>query len=168
MTKQRLQALGGVLLFVWAEMFLRSFFPSLTPSLTVIGVVFYALYEGPAFGAILGAWAGFFSDLLIAGPMGQEMLILGSVGFVAALSSGFFFRESALTSGVLPPLMMLWAFFWRIAFLKPGESIWSRFVDLWQLADFFQIVVNLAASILIFNLLSHRPRRRDRAYSYHV
>lgn len=168
MTKERLLAVLGVWTFVWFEMAWRSLVPGGAPLLTVIGVVFYALYEGPRFGLVLGILAGFMADVLTVGTMGQEMLILGSVGFFSALCSGLFFRESALTSFVLPPLMMLWSAYWRITSLKPEDSWVAHLWDLWQLGDLFHIILNLAASLLVFKFLVRTPRRRRRAYSYHI
>jgi len=79
-------------------------FPSKSPSFVLISVIFYALYEGPLFGLILGGTAGFFLDLLGVGPLGLEMSLGAFIGAAAGFTASKFFRESAVSKIFLPVL----------------------------------------------------------------
>lgn len=60
-------------------------FPLGPPDIVVIGVVCFALADGPAVGAGCGFVAGLFCDAMAIHPMGRLALILCLIGYAAGL-----------------------------------------------------------------------------------
>jgi len=72
------------------------------PALVLVGVLFYALSEGPSFGALVGLWAGFLMDLFEMGRPGFWMSTLAATGYFSGVISSTVFQDSLLTQIVLP------------------------------------------------------------------
>ena len=104
MTNRRVTAFFWVFLFFLAQNALQFIFPCRLPSLLLLTVIFYALFEGPVFGLALGAFAGFFLDLLTANAMGPWVWTLGLTGVASGYSAKKLFRDSLLTQMLLPAL----------------------------------------------------------------
>ena len=79
-------------------------FPQKTPTLLLIAVLFYALSEGPLFGALLGAFAGALLEIFGQGRMGSDTVVLAAAGFIFGHSARTFFRESLLAQFFFPVL----------------------------------------------------------------
>ncbi len=74
------------------------------PILLLAGLLFYALSEGPFFGAILGAYAGLLLEIFGLGRMGAEILVFSAAGLVFGQTARTFFRESLLSQFLFPVL----------------------------------------------------------------
>ena len=129
--------------FIWVSFFFffqnsLAFLLPFAPPLLLIAVVFYALYEGPGFGAVIGCYAGLFLDVLGTGRLGPHMALYAASGALSGLAASAFFRESLLIRSALPPafhylttLVMLTLFRWgtaseRSVFIEaflPGQLI---------------------------------------------
>ena len=70
--------------------------------LVLVVVTYYALGEGPVFGAGLGLFAGFLLDLLGVGKLGLQTGEMGLLGLLSGFFSVNLFRESLLTQTLLP------------------------------------------------------------------
>lgn len=104
MSKARAWAFVWILALFLAENFLQFLVPGLRAPLMLIGVVFYALYEGPQFGLWIGLAAGLLMDLYGTAKFGPEMAIHGALGVLCGYSASKLFRESLLTQMALPAL----------------------------------------------------------------
>ena len=93
-------------------------FPRWTPPLMLIGVLYYALIEGPIFGAVIGCFAGFFLDILEAGQLGGSMAIFSGLGVLAGFSASKIFYDSFLTQLFLPVLGNYLLCFFSLLFYK--------------------------------------------------
>ena len=89
-------------------------FPQKTPTLLLIAVLFYALSEGPLFGALLGAFAGALLEVFGQGRMGCDLLIFSVTGFIFGRTAGTFFRESLLSQFFFPVLAFYFVSFSRL------------------------------------------------------
>lgn len=72
------------------------------PPFVLIGVVFYALSEGPGFGFFIGCYAGLFLEIFTVGKMGTQMMTLGAVGAASGMVSSKIFGDSLATQLFLP------------------------------------------------------------------
>ncbi len=97
MSSARVWAFIWVFIFFLIHNTLLFVFPLPVPSLVLITVIFYGLYEGPLFGLALGIAAGFLLDLFGAGRMGAEMMLYGAIGWLCGNTAKNIFRESTLT-----------------------------------------------------------------------
>src|SRR4051812_32039529 len=91
-----------------------SLFPQKTPILLLTALLFYALSEGPEFGALLGAYAGLLLEIFGQGAMGGEVVVLAATGFVFGKCAGAFFRESIFAQFLFPVLAFYFAAFLRL------------------------------------------------------
>jgi rod shape-determining protein MreD len=76
-------------------------FPLAPPDVVVMGVVCFALADGPAVGAGCGFFAGLICDAMAIHPMGRLALILCLIGYAAGL-----LRFEAIRSRMWAMLMM--------------------------------------------------------------
>ena len=83
---------------------IQSIFPRVVSPFLLIGVIYYALTEGPVFGAVSGCFAGFLLDILGLGKLGGSMTLFSLVGILAGFSSTKIFYDSVFTQMVLPVL----------------------------------------------------------------
>ena len=90
-----------VFLFLTQNMF-HYVFPGVVLPFLLAGVIFFALTEGPIFGAVLGCFAGFLLDILGAGKLGGSMALFSLVGILAGFSSTKIFYDSLFTQILLP------------------------------------------------------------------
>lgn len=72
-----------------------------SPNLVLVLVVFYAIFNGPRQGAVLGLAGGLALDLVFGFYLGRNMLSLAVTGFVVGLGHHTLFRESALIMAAL-------------------------------------------------------------------
>ena len=124
------------------------------PPLLLIGVIFYALTEGPFFGFVIGCAAGFFLDLFGIGRIGTEMVFFGTLGALSGLAAAKIFRESLLTQILLPTLSHFIATFCNLLIFK------MMLHEEWALFDLFkeallnpQLLLTAALSPFIFRFL---------------
>lgn len=66
-----------------------------SPNLILVLVVFYAIFNGPRHGAVLGLAGGLALDLVFGFYLGRNMLSLAVTGYVVGLGRHTLFRESA-------------------------------------------------------------------------
>lgn len=83
---------------------IQSIFPWVVSPFLLIGVIYYALTEGPVFGAVIGCFAGFLLDILGLGKLGESMTLFSLVGIFAGFSSTKIFYDSFFTQMILPVL----------------------------------------------------------------
>lgn len=80
----------------------QTLFQRNAPPFVWIGVVFYALSEGPPFGFFIGCYAGFLLEIFAVGKMGTQIMTLGAVGAVSGIASSKIFGDSLATQLLLP------------------------------------------------------------------
>ena len=102
LSKAHLLSFFWIFIFFLVQNGLSFIFLNQTPSLLLIGVIFYAMTQGAIFGFVIGCFGGFCLDLLGPGRMGQEIFILGFLGFLTGLASSKIFRDSLVTQVLLP------------------------------------------------------------------
>lgn len=94
--------------FIWIFLFallqntLHFIFPAEIFPFLLVGVIFYALSEGPVFGWVIGCAAGFFLDLLGVGRIGPQIFLYGLLGAVSGGSASILFRDSVWTQWLFP------------------------------------------------------------------
>jgi len=81
-------------------------FPGNTPPFLLMGVIFYALQEGPLFGMALGACAGMLLEVFTTGALGYQMAVFASCGGLSGFIASKIFRESILVQVFLPSTML--------------------------------------------------------------
>jgi cell shape-determining protein MreD len=151
-----------VALLFFAENALRTVWPG-TPSLVLIGVLFYSLSAGPLFGFLIGAFGGLFFEIYGVGSFGFSMLVLGGVGAACGAVSGTLFRESFATQLLLPACAAYTITFFHLAAMRVGGGELNAGVFL-DAFSFWNIFFTALASPLLFGLLlKTSPRRRTTA-----
>ncbi len=137
-------------------------FPQNTPSFVLIGVIFYALTEGPLFGFVIGCFAGIFLEMFGVGRVGYEMLILGVVGAASGFIASKVFRDSLLTQLALPALSAYFMVYLNLVIVKAAlhEPLGpGLLVEAFLFPNLFWTVV---LSPLIFSLLKGLMFRRKK------
>ncbi len=124
-TERRWTAFLWVLVFFLIQNAVMTLLPFRLPPLLLIVVLFYALYEGPLFGAVLGCAAGFLMDLYGVGRMGPQMMLYAACGVFAGYSASKFFRDSFVSQVVLPAFAVYFVTFCNLAAAQgaTGESL---------------------------------------------
>ena len=118
MTNRQLTGfLWMVFLFLIQETFSDVFW-RLHPPLLLIGVIFYAMTEGPIFGAVIGCFAGFLLDILGVGKLGISMAIFALIGALSGFSSAKIFYDSLFTQISLPVLGQFFVCLVNLFFVK--------------------------------------------------
>ena len=160
MTSRRLFAFFWITtLFLAQEMF-GFIFPRGVPPLTLIGVLFYALIEGPVFGAVIGCFAGFLMDILGVEKLGGSMAILSSLGVLAAFSASKIFYDSFFTQVFLPPLGNYLLCFFSLLFFKNFPQAEGFSFDLFKESFFLsQPLLTVVVSPAVFLFLKKAVRR---------
>ncbi len=102
MSTKRIRAFLWVFALFLLQNALNGMFPGKTPPLLAVGVVFFALTEGPSFGLAIGCFAGVFLELFAVGKLGTEIATMGSLGALCGFASTKLFRDSLLTQLLLP------------------------------------------------------------------
>ena len=139
----------------------HTIFPVVAAPFLVAGVIFFALTEGPAFGAVIGCFAGFFLDILGVGKLGLSMALLSSVGALTGFFSSKIFYDSLFTQIFLPVisqyLLCVMNLFLTKSFMQ-GESAGAEI-----LADAFFLSQPWSAalvSVAVFSVLKKVSRPR--------
>ena len=118
MTSRRTFSFFWVLILFLVQELFGFVFPYWTPPLMLIGVIFYALTEGPVFGAVIGCFAGFLLDILGVGKLGGSMAILSSVGALTGFSASKIFYDGFLAQLLLPVLGNYFLCFFSLLFYQ--------------------------------------------------
>ena len=93
-----------VLFFLFlVQNFFSFILPIRVPAFLLVGVIFYALFEGPWFGFFLGLLSGLLLELFGIGKMGCLILSFGFVGSLSGFLASKIFRDSWLTQ-ILSPI----------------------------------------------------------------
>ena len=82
----------------------------------LIGVMFYALTEGPVFGAVIGCFAGFLLDVLEVGKLGGSMALFSALGALTGFSASKIFYDGFLTQLLLPVIGNYFLCFFSLLF----------------------------------------------------
>lgn len=130
--------------------------PFSLPPLLLILVIFYALYEGPLFGAVLGCAAGLLMDLYGVGRMGTQIALYAVCGVLAGYSASKFFRDSFVSQVILPAFA---AYFVTLCNLAAAQNAYGEPMNAWGLlAEAFvpQTVLFTAAAAPVFFMLLKR------------
>ena len=90
----------------------------LHPPFLLIGVIFYAMTEGPIFGAVIGCFAGFLLDILGVGKLGVFMVIFALIGTLSGFSSAKIFYDSLFTQISLPFLSQFFVCLVNLYFIE--------------------------------------------------
>ena len=136
---------------------IQGIFPSFHLPLLLIGVIFYALIEGPVFGAVIGCFAGFLMDMLCVGKMGSSMTLFSLTGMLTGFSAAKIFYDSILTQILLPVLaniLVCGVNLFVSKSLPQGEG-----VDLGLMKQAFFVAQPwfvAPASLLVFSFLKNR------------
>lgn len=129
--------------------------PDLHLPLVLIAVIFYALFEGPAFGAVLGCYAGVYLDLFGFEGLGHQMLLFGVAGALSGFAASKIFRESFFSRIFLPPLIYyLLAFCHQVSwnFLNNEPVRPEILKEVWQSLD---LLATAVFSPFVFGLLKN-------------
>lgn len=97
-----MSAFAWLFLLLLLQNLLHFIFPQIPFPFLLIGLIFYALSEGPFFGLILGCYAGFFLDLFGLGRIGPQIMLFGALGMFAGWSASTLFRDSWPTQVLFP------------------------------------------------------------------
>ena len=123
MTNRRLFAFFWIAALFLTQEMSGFIFPRWAPPFVLIGVLFYALTEGPVFGAVAGCFAGFFFDILGVGKLGGSMAILSGIGAISGLSASKIFYDGFLTPLLLPAAAnYLLCFFSLLFYENPAQG----------------------------------------------
>lgn len=126
MSGKRLNAFFWVFALFLLQNALNGLFPGKTPPLLAVGVVFFALTEGPSFGLALGCFGGMFLELFAVGRLGSEIAAMGSLGLLSGFASTKLFRDSLLTQLLLPASALAAVSFARAAVTgRPASTPWD-------------------------------------------
>lgn len=138
-------------------------FPEKAPSLVLIGVLYYALFEGAAAGTVAGCWGGLLIDLFGEGRPGFFTAAFAVSGGLCGYVSSKIFEDSWLSEVVLPFLSLYGIQVAQQCVLRSqaGESVlpgaFTGAFLLWPLAT-----TALAAPWLFNRLRKLSPRQRRR------
>ena len=137
-------------------------FPWLALSLVLVGVIYYALAEGPLFGLILGAYAGIYLEIFGYGKLGYQMAILAAVGAFCGFLASKVFKDSFFTHAVLPALCLyLAALLNLIVFKTLGEET-VTFSVVGEAFLVKELFLTAAVSPFIFAALNKMSPNRSR------
>ncbi len=161
MSSRRLSAFFLILLFFLAQVAIAYIFPGWVPPFVLITVIFYALTEGPTFGALLGCFAGFLLDIIGTGKLGSSMAIYSGIGVFTGFSASKIFYDSFLTQLLLPMMGNFSACFFSLLiykYLPPYEKLsFHIFRESFILS---QPILTVLVSPLMFNFLKKVAGRR--------
>jgi rod shape-determining protein MreD len=156
----RLRAFLAIFILFFLEISTQNILSDQAPALVLIGVVFFALTDGPVAGFALGAWAGFLFDLLGTGKLGYEMVLFSAMGAACGYLSNVLFRDGFWTQMFLPAgLNILIQLFNLIWFRRlSGRPInWFVLKEAWDVSSLF---LTAFSSPVIFFFLKQTVRRR--------
>ena len=130
----------------------------------LVGVIFYALSEGPFFGWVIGSYAGFFLDLLGIGRIGPQVCLYGFVGAFSGWSASTLFRDSLWTQILFP--VVLNAALLILTPLVLQDFLWEErgFIFFSTGAEWRSMLLALFLSPWLFRFLkavSFAPRERS-------
>ena len=155
--------------FLWlfvlflAQNTLFYFFPEKAPSLVLIGVLYYSLFEGALAGLVAGCWGGLLLDLLSQGSPGFFTAAFAVSGGLCGFVSSKIFEDSWLSEVVLPAVSFYGVtlalhILWRTQNGEPmGPSVLAEAFLPWPL-----LTTALCAPWLFGRLRKFSPRRRRR------
>lgn len=128
--------------------------PAAVCPLLLVGVIFYALTEGPLFGAVIGCFAGFLLDTLGVGKLGGSMTLYSLVGICTGYSSTKIFYDSFFTQILLPVFFQYAVCLAHLFFARnipQGEGAGWRILSdaFWVSQPWFTV----AASLAVFSFL---------------
>ena len=106
--------------------------PRWTPPLMLVGVIFYALTEGPVFGAAVGGTAGFLLDILNVVKLGGSTAILSSLGILAGFLAPRIFYDGFLTQLLLPVIGNYFLCFFSLLIYKSLPQAEGPSLDLFK------------------------------------
>lgn len=156
----RLRAFLVIFVLFFLEISVQNILLDQAPALVIIGIVFFALTDGPVAGFALGAWAGFLFDLLGTGKLGYEMALFAAIGAGCGYLSNVLFRDGFWTQMLLPAgLNIIVQLFNLIWFRRLSGRPINLFVlkEAWDISSLFLTVF---ASPVVFFLLKNLVRRR--------
>ena len=122
MNKPRLAAFFWIFALFLLQNGIGLAFPGVLPALVITGVLFFALLEGPAFGFVLGCYAGIFFEIFGVGRMGFEILFFGLLGLAAGSGASAIFRDGWFAKFVFPVVAVYAASFFHLFTAKIGAD----------------------------------------------
>ncbi len=136
MNKRRIFSFFCLLAIFFIENSVSSFFPA-RGVFFISALTYYALSEGPGFGALLGAYAGLIAELWGFGPFGCQIASLSIIGALCGFLSRQFFEDSLLTAVLLPISSVYAAAFFNGLILNTasGESAFSALLRAFRIGD---------------------------------
>ena len=146
-----------ILFFYFLQNALVSIFPLIPFPFMIAAVIYFALTKGPAFGALVGFFAGLLLETFATSRFGVQLGLWTAAGFFSGLLSSRVFPESFLVQLLLPPIvqvaMSTAEYFLRASGTAGSESSFPR--------GFFWLSVLMVwiAAPTVFRLL-YRPVRR--------
>jgi rod shape-determining protein MreD len=146
-----------------AQNFAVYLFPEKAPSLVLIGVLYYALFEGAVSGMVAGCFGGLLLDFFTQGRPGFFSAALAASGGLCGFLSSKIFEDSWLSEAVLPLVSLYFILFFQQVFMH------ARLEEPWFPAAFahaflpWPLVTTAASAPWVFGrmrLFSPRQRRR--------
>ena len=129
-------------------------FPQIVLPFLLSGVIFYALTEGPVFGAVIGCFAGFLLDILGTGKIGGSMAIFSLIGVFTGFSSTKIFYDSFFTQALLPMLSQYAVYVLNLFFIKTFTGVENADLAILKEAFFLsQPWFSILASLTVFSFL---------------
>ena len=100
-------------------------FPEKAPSLVLIGVLYYSLFQGATAGLAIGAWGGLLLDLFSLGRPGFFTASFAAIGGLCGFISSKVFEDSWVAEIVLPLASLYGLTLLQQLFLKAqaGEAV---------------------------------------------
>lgn len=123
------------------------------PDIVLVCIVFYAVFNGPVKGGIIGAAIGLMEDLFIGnfiGPMLILRLLLGA-------GVGFFSRNFYKESIIIPMIVLFIATFMSNTFLWIFNSLMKNYISWMYL---FKVSILQGAYNMIFMPIFYLIKRR--------
>ena len=166
MNKTRILAFVALFLLFLLQNASSIIFSQKPPSFVLIGVIFYALKEGPNFGFVIGCVSGLLLEIFGVGQLGFEVLILGLVGYGSGFVALKIFGDSLLTEIILPALAAYVTIFFNLLIIKISFRE-SLSLGLFVEAFLFQSILLTAflSPLVFFGLkkitFKHLPRRKN-------
>jgi len=145
------------ILFIFlAQNTLNFWMPGALPPLTLPAALYIGLMEGPAFGFVIGLFAGLLNDIIVSQTVGALSLTWAALCAFAGASASTIFRESFF-SWVLLPVLAMYVHMVCMAITLQSISFFSALVRAFSVGTLFLTAV---CSPILFAMMRRIAYRR--------